>query len=322
MTLSTVSVIIPTLNEAIRLPECLSSLQAVWRDGLMLEVIVVDNGSTDGTREIASRYGARCLMDAAANVSGLRNLGVKSASGQMIAFLDADCTVERQWLTAAVPLYARGDVSAWGAAPTIPKKATWVQRAWYLVRRKAAGTHEVPWLESMNLFVRRRQMIQIGGFNENLVSCEDVDLCYRLARFGKIVHDHRIAAVHHGEARTVGEFFRKELWRGRGNLQGLLSHGFVRAELPSLVLPVYTLSNFFLWPVVSLWRGAAAWLIVGLGALFLPGILALAHVWRRGPLIGMQWRLWLLLELYILARTAAIFIPIERYHKRKRRSGR
>ncbi|GAF86581.1 unnamed protein product, partial [marine sediment metagenome] len=70
-----VSIIIPTYNEEKRLPACLDSISRLDYSKEDIEVIVVDNGSTDGTREIAKSCGVEVLRDDSMNVSGLRNLG-------------------------------------------------------------------------------------------------------------------------------------------------------------------------------------------------------------------------------------------------------
>jgi GT2 family glycosyltransferase len=96
---------------------------------------------------------------------------------------------------------------------------------------------EADWFESMNMFVRRETFAEISGFDESLVTCEDYDLSLRLKKRGLLLNDNGIVAIHHGEAATVAHFFRKEMWRGKSNFRGMMSHGFVLRELPSIVAP-------------------------------------------------------------------------------------
>ena len=109
------------------------------------------------------------------------------------------------------------------------------------------------WLASGNLFVRRANFDAIGGFRENLVAAEDADLCHRLKdQGGRIFLDQRIASIHHGEARTVAHFIRKEWWRGSSGVYAWISHGFPFQEFKSLVWPLWNLVFPILIPIALL----------------------------------------------------------------------
>lgn len=302
----TVSVIIPARNEARHLPGLLDSIKGLDYPRGNLEVIVVDNGSTDRTPEIAESFGARVLRDDTGSVAGLRNLGARHATGGLLAFVDADCIVSRDWLKTAAPYYERHQIAAWGAPPVPPDDSTWVQRTWYVVRRKEKSVQEVDWLESMNLFVRKEQFLSVDGFNEALATCEDVDLCYRMARFGKILADAGLEVIHKGEARTLGEFVRKETWRGQSNLHGLWSHGLSLKEIPSLAVPLYY--GIFL-PASALACAVfrtPQWLAAFVLACLLPPAAALYRLRgkRTGFLATLQ--LLVLLHVYFYSRTKAV----------------
>ncbi len=234
-----ISIIIPAFNEEQHLPSCLESIANLNYPESNIEIVVVDNGSTDRTKEIAERFGSIVLCDESLNVSGLRNLGVAESSGEIITFVDADCVVTKEWLNNASTYFYDLSIAAWGSPPAPPDNATWVQKTWYLVRKKHDQVQDVDWLESMNLFVRKDLFSSIGGFDKSLVTCEDVDFCYRIGERGRIVSDSRIEVIHLGEAATIREFVRKETWRGKSNLNGIFAHGFRVKEIPSLVLPLY-----------------------------------------------------------------------------------
>lgn len=302
-----VSVIIPAYNEERLLPGCLAALArqdiAPWR----YEVIVADNGSSDRTREIAAAHGCRVLCDPALTVAGLRNLGARHARGGILAFVDADCLVEPDWLRQALGYRDRAGVAAWGSPPAIPPESTWVQRAWNIVRQKEHPIQPVDWLESMNLFVRRDLYWRVGGFDETLETCEDVDIGYRLGRHGQIISDSGIGVVHLGEARTLAEFIRKEYWRGKSNLIGVRGHGWSWRELPSLALPLYF--GLF-WPLAGVGSG---WWFAELGALpalilfLLPSVAALLRQRKKSLAPGDIPGLVVLLQCYFLSRTCSAF---------------
>lgn len=90
-----VSVIIPTFNSAGTLEKCLASIKAN-KTRYPYEIIVVDCGSTDATLDIAGKYGAIILKDQPKRIN--RNIGVQSATGDIICFTDSDCTVPTDWI--------------------------------------------------------------------------------------------------------------------------------------------------------------------------------------------------------------------------------
>ena len=309
------SVIIPVRNEEANIARCLASLMGCDWDPADFEVIVVDHCSTDQTVSIASRLGAQVLIGRPeATISALRNLGARSCGGEILAFLDADCTVPDNWLRQAARYVDRDEVICFGSPPVVPEQATWVQQAWFRIRRKGGAAGPVDWLESMNMFVRRRQFLEVGGFDERLVTCEDYDLSLRLGRIGTLVCDERIAAVHHGEAASIAHFFKKEYWRGTGNFAGILAHGISRKELPSVALPVVHGILAVLVPlllVAGLLVGGGLWFLIGVSLLLAwqTPLLALAAWKNRGPFrVLCTLQLYLLLNVYFLARCGSVLL--------------
>lgn len=306
------SIIIPAKNEEANIGHCLDSILGVDFDRSQYEVIVIDNGSSDRTPSIAREKGAMVHEKPELTIAAMRNFGARVARGEVLAFLDADCTVPASWLSEASRYLSHSDVVCFGSPPTIPRDATWVQKSWFRVRCKSRQVEDVQWLESMNMFVRREAFDAVGGFNEDLVTCEDYDLSLRLAKRGRIVSDGRIVAVHHGEAATVKQFFRKELWRGTSNLTGIRSHGFSWKELPSVLFPlVYLLclSAVFLWLPAGIFVGRG---VIDLALLLLLAgwqvpIFAMAIWKQRGEFsLSGAFQLHLLLNVYFLARGSSL----------------
>jgi glycosyltransferase involved in cell wall biosynthesis len=307
------SVIIPARNEEVNIARCIESLMKGDWDPADFEVIVVDNGSTDRTVSLASELGAKVMSLPDATISALRNLGAHGAQGEILAFIDADCTVSGNWLREAARYINQDDVVCFGSPPGTPENATWVQQAWFLIRGKEGTTSDVDWLESMNMFVRRREFLSIGGFDEGLITCEDYDLSLRLKEIGRVVSDERIVAIHHGEAASVGHFLRKEYWRGTSNIAGIRAHGISFKELPSVALPIIYGVLTVGVPIMLV-----AWLMTMNGVLLMIAIV-LILAWQVPMLLMAAWKsrsffrliqtlqLYLLLNIYFLARGGAAF---------------
>jgi glycosyltransferase involved in cell wall biosynthesis len=229
-------------NEARFIEGCLKAIRNNDYPKDAYEIICVDNGSTDQTVGLAKTLADQVYQIPNQTISYLRNFGAQKAVGAYLAFVDADCIVDPLWLKAASHYFNRQDIVCFGSTPTIPKDATWVQRTWYLHKDMRQDVQPVNWLESMNLFVRKDVFSKVGGFNEFLMTCEDVDLCYRIGENHTILSDKKVRVVHLGEAATLKEFFFKELWRGSSNIKGIMEHGIKLKEMPSILIPLYYLA--------------------------------------------------------------------------------
>jgi len=304
--MKTVSIIIPAKNEGRYLSACLDSLLALDFPDNRYEIIVADNGSTDDTVAIAESFSVTVVrLPERTTISAVRNGGAAMASGDILAFLDADCTVTPDWLTQAQRYFDRDDVACVGSSPVIPENGTWVEQTWFVARKSHEQVFERDWQESTNMFIPKEIFIKSGGFNEELVTCEDVDLSYRLLQFGKIISDNRIVAIHHRDPKTIREFFQKERWRGKSNYSGLLLHGLKVNELPSLVLPLY-FTGLLLSALASLVFGAFSLALFFFLMAQAPVMLLVFLKTRKDFRVGNYFRLLTLYNIYFLARACAI----------------
>jgi GT2 family glycosyltransferase len=234
-----ISFVVPVRNDAVRLETCLRSILAGACGAAVLDIVVVDNGSTDGSPDVARRLGAEVLVIENVRVSELRNRGARHAAGDILAFVDADNEIAPGWVAAAVEMLQQPGVGAVGALYHAPSGGTWVQRTYGALRGRTEGQRDTSWLGSGNLAVWRRTFEAVGGFDISLEACEDVDLCRRIRGTGaRIVGDARLVSAHHGDPRTLRDLFVSELWRGRGNLRVSFRRPIVWAELPSALIPV------------------------------------------------------------------------------------
>jgi glycosyltransferase involved in cell wall biosynthesis len=307
-----VSFVIPVLNAERDIKRCLTSINNLQCEEGAYEVIVLDNGSTDCTQQVVREMGFVCQVIPEVKVGALRNHGAAIARGDYLAFIDADVELMPRWLLNGLTAFDHTHVVASGCFPKAPPNATWVQRAWEIQQRGGQGSRSVtpvPWLPSMNLLVRREAFLSVGGFDEQLTTAEDVDLCYRLGKVGTILSNSDMEAIHWGEAPDLRTFWRKEVWRGIGNLKGVLSHGLRWDELPSLGYPLYMLGMILLFGATSLlgmWQGKMALVSLNLGLLTLPALLLAMQTSHRTRQFSACPKLFLLYLLYGLARAYSL----------------
>ncbi len=234
-----VSFIVPVRNDAKRLECCLRSIQANGFSGTRIEIIVIDNNSSDGSADVARKLGAQVVTSNSASVAELRNIGAAHSAGELLAFVDADHEISAAWVRAAAETLRAPDVAAAGALCHAPLDGTWVQRAYGLLRGVPRGTRDVEWLGSGNLVVRKAVFQAVGGFDTALTTCEDVDLCNRIRADGfRIVSNAGMKNIHYGDPATLWDVFKGELWRGRDNLRVSFRGPLTLRGLPSVLTPI------------------------------------------------------------------------------------
>ena len=208
----TFSVIIPSFNEEQYIGATLEALLAQDFDPERYEIIVVDNGSADRTVEIARSITPKVYVRDG-SVASLRNFGASHATGDVFAFLDADCVPTASWLRTAEKLIReKGCVTGSPVQP--PKECDWISRLWF--RRRFKGQAQLPYINSGNLFVPRAVFDKIDGFNERLRTGEDAELGLRARKVSPIIADSRLKVVHYGTPIGMRQFLNREIWHGLG----------------------------------------------------------------------------------------------------------
>ena len=183
-----ISVVIPAYNEESFLPIVLASLRKQTFSH-PFEIIVVDNNSTDNTANIAKKYGARVVFERKRGYAHACNAGFASAKGEIIARADADYLQPKDWLEKIDKAFEKDtDLIALGG-PTYPLESKfWENLVYYPTI--------VLWMYTLkllgrgflfpNMAVRTSVYKKCGGFNTDLAFGEDVDICLRLKKMGKI----------------------------------------------------------------------------------------------------------------------------------------
>jgi glycosyltransferase involved in cell wall biosynthesis len=215
-----VSFVIPCLNAVRTLDFCLDSIFKVDYPKEQYEVIVVDNGSTDGTLGIVKRYDTQGFSRPGLTVSALRNYGVLHSKGKILAFLDSDCVIQKDWLMNALKILRDEQIGATGCSYGIPENASWVVKAWYLPQQDSP--REISFIPSGNLVVPREIFEQVKGFNEQLIAGEDFDFCQRVHTAGyRIIASRLVQAIHLDDTDSLKKLLKKEIWYGKGMLPSI-----------------------------------------------------------------------------------------------------
>ncbi|MBI4361475.1 glycosyltransferase [Candidatus Micrarchaeota archaeon] len=183
-----VSVIVPTYNEEKSLSRCMASLrnQSFAAD----EIIVADGQSQDGTQELAHALADKVIVEKKRTIAAGRQAGALAAEGQWLVFADADARYPKDWLLDLLRPFADPGVAC-THGKILLSESTRVEH--FMADRVMPKVFQValrlghPTGAGSNLAIRADVFHQIGGFNTDLVTAEDVDLQKRALRHGKNV---------------------------------------------------------------------------------------------------------------------------------------
>ena len=215
-----VSVIVCAYNAADTIDDCLTALGRV--DYPDVEVIVVDDGSTDDTAARAQAYPwVRLIRIEQSGLSAARNAGLHAAEGDVLAYVDADVRVEPAWLAYLVQPFICSDAVAAGGPNVVPPDDPWFAQC--VARSPGAPSHVLlddrvaEHVPGCNFAVRRAALAAIGGFDRIFLRAgDDVDACWRLQeRGGRIAFAPAALVWHHHRAR-LRAFWRQQVGYGEG----------------------------------------------------------------------------------------------------------
>lgn len=217
-----VSVVVPTFNRAPSLRRLLAALQEAEVPPGGVEVVVVDDGSSDGTAEVVAAAGPpiRYVRQENRGPAAARNRGWASARGQIVAFTDDDTVPDRRWLLDLVEWFdSHPDAGAVGGAIR-PLRPGFLAEFVQLDRLVGHGDDErgVRFLVTANVAFRRWALERVGGFDEGFATpaAEDTDLSFRLRAAGVPLHTCAGAVVLHDHRTTLGALVRTYVEHGRG----------------------------------------------------------------------------------------------------------
>ena len=303
-----VSVVICAYNAADTLDDCLASLDALTYPDT--EVIVVNDGSRDATATAAGRHpNVRVIELLNGGLGAARNAGLAAASGEIVAFTDADCRVDPDWLTYLVQPMLVSEVVGAGGPNVIPRDDPWVAQC--VARAPGSPTHVMlddriaEHVPGCNMAFRRDALLAIDGFNPVYVRAgDDVDICWRLQAQGLRIGFAPAALVWHHHRARVQAYWRQQVGYGEGEtwldahhpekfLAGhVLWHGRIYSQLPFLRTAAERRVNSGVWgtaafPSVYSTR-VRQWQFLPHTPTWMAVTLALLLIGNLGPLTGMD----------------------------------
>ncbi len=291
-----ISVVIPHLNQPDSLELCLASLDCQALEPSSFEVIVVDNGSASPPREVIARHRARLLAEPTPGPGPARNLGIRNAAADIVAFIDADCRAHPAWLRVALQqlnlapkaTVLGGDVRIWHESERSFTAVEAYESVFAYLFKRYIEQHG--YSGTGNLVMRRADFDRVGPF-AGIGLAEDIDWGRRARAAGLTFKYVPEMIVFHPPRRSIGELCIKwdrhlrhyinmargtPLWRLRWSLRALAilispaADGFkvftsdrvhgVPARLKALAVLV-TIRSYRAWKmIVLLWsRNEVMW---------------------------------------------------------------
>ena len=203
-----VTIIVPTYNSEKTIDLCISSLVKLDYPKQCLDILIVDDGSIDGTTKKLKQYSEIKVIESPhAGPAATRNNGIQNATGDIIVFTDSDCEVKPDWIKKII--MDLDDADGVGGSIIAANLDSYTEKFEQNRRERLYGTikRRINHLPSCNLAFRRQALESIGGFDEDFgrASAEDYDLCQRFTDSGSIlVYDPLIPVIHHHSSTISG----------------------------------------------------------------------------------------------------------------------
>lgn len=230
-----VSVIVPVYNAADALPRLVTSLREQDYPRDRFEIILVDNNSTDGSGEVIRGFGDVIGLSQTQwqGPGATRNAGIERATGEVLAFIDADCWAHPAWLGTGVrKLVEEGlDRVAGHVEFVLSERPNIYETYDAAINFRQTDFVSSGWCGTGNLFTPKKLFDEIGLFDPALISCEDCEFGLRASRAGKTLGFAPEAIVYHKARTSLGSLFRKWVRTEYGAAQAWKRHGLLELHL-------------------------------------------------------------------------------------------
>ncbi|MFH1520727.1 MAG: glycosyltransferase [Candidatus Micrarchaeota archaeon] len=314
----TVSIIVPAYNEGKYVGDCIESILKVDYPRNKLDIVVVDDGSTDDTYLVAKSYekkGVRVFTKKNGGKAAALNFGLKQVHGELVATMDADSYLTKNTITGLLPFFSDNDVMAVTPAVKIKQSSSWlkeIQRVEYLMilfsRRILSFIECVPVTPGPFSMFRASVFKEIGGFDEgNLV--EDHEMALRLQSKNFKIRSSVTAEVYTEPPNTIKDLLYQRVRWQRGGLRNYWNYRY-------LIKPEYGDFGMYFIPL-NFATIVAFFVIITLmvsSILFSPYYMR--YIWLDSFQLGVNFLSLIWLTLAILS-TAFVYISVKSFKEEK-----
>lgn len=310
-----ISIIIPAKNEEKLIGSCINSLNLLAYPKDRYEIIITDGLSTDNTVSVAQNLGAKVISNPKQTVSPGRNIGFEHAKGDLIAFTDADCIFDNNWLTNCVKYFERDATVACVGGPNFTPddesnfgKAVGfvfdqpIFAAGSIHARELKEVKEVVSIPGCNAIYQRSVLEKVMPLDESMLTCDDTKLNREIIDLGfRLLYTPDVVVYHYRRPtpkRLWRQFYRYSIGRlqvGKKDKRMInLMHIFSGFMLPLGVVLLITLCFFdliylsitlllaFVFLVYFSFRGMLKWKSFGVGLNVPLVIVLIMSAWSMG----------------------------------------
>ncbi len=256
-----VSVVVPVYNGESTIKECLESALALDYPREKLEVITVDDGSTDATLSVLKTYAVRLVSKSHGGYPSSMNAGIKESQGDVVLIVDSDTYVEHDYLAKILEEFEdhkAGIVS--GYVATKPDAKFWARVIGFESedRYDQMESKYVDFITSTCTAYRKEVFSQVGLFNEKLKRGSDEDLAQRASKAGWKIVLRKNAVCYHEWVSSVRRYFKKQMANGIYEISNFLRHPELlrgrEQHPPSLYIPMLLTGLVLLTPIWALFN--------------------------------------------------------------------
>lgn len=258
---SDVSIIVPVHNGEKHIKECIDSLLSIDYPKEHLEIIVVDNNSTDNTASIVKKYPVIYLFEKKIGSYNARNNGIKNSRGDIVAFTDVDCVVHKNWIKYLVKIFEKdekiggvgGNIVSMGSENLVSRYTD--EKKFFSQESNTSGNR--PFIITANAAYRRNVLIQAGLFDEKFYSSADVDISWRIKNLGYKIKYEPKAIVYHKHRETLRGLFKQFFKYGSALAPLYEKHNLpYYVDVWGIARIFYNLVISFPWRIITLYRPA------------------------------------------------------------------
>ncbi|MGB9716429.1 MAG: glycosyltransferase [Thermodesulfovibrionales bacterium] len=210
-----ISIIIPTFNSSKELTKCLESLKNQTFNNKNYEVIIIDDGSNDDTKDVVAEYPVKYIYQKNRGPAAARNNGVTHAQGNIVLFTDADCEPQPNWIEEMIkPFNDPQVIGVKGAYKSKQKEliARFVQIEYEHKYERMKKFKYIDFIDTYSAGYRKDVFMKYNGFDERYprASVEDQEFSFRLSQDGHKMVFNPDAVVFHKHSASLMGYLKKK----------------------------------------------------------------------------------------------------------------